>query len=185
MRAGPKERARIRKLESRPVIKQIHRILLLWSKKRRFLPQSLMGRALRYALGQWESLLPYLEAGQVEIDNNLVENAIRPTAVGKKNWLFFGDAQAGQRSAVIYTVIESCRHHGIDPYEYLRDVFTRLPSATNWQVKDLTPAAWAKARRAAELQRAARITTARFRLLEGTADVECCGSTQLSFQDAH
>jgi hypothetical protein len=73
----------------------------------------------------------------------------------KRNWLFFGDAQAGERSAIIYTVIESCRRHGIDPYEYLRDVFSRLPSATNWQVKDLTPEAWAKARRTAALQRAA------------------------------
>jgi len=87
----------------------------------------------------------FLEDGRLEIDNNLVENAIRPTAIGKKNWLFIGKAQAGDRSAIIYTVIECCRRRGLDPFAYLRDVFTKLPSTTNWQVKDLTPEAWAKA----------------------------------------
>ena len=80
------------------------------------------------------------------IDNNQVENAIRPTAIGKKNWLFIGEAEAGQRSAVLYTIIEACRCRGIDPWTYLRDVLTRLPTLTNWQVKDVTPEAWAKAR---------------------------------------
>ena len=105
-----------------------------------------MGKALDYALGQWTSLLLFLEDGRLEIDNNLVENAIRPTAVGKKNWLFVGDAGAGERGAIVYTVIEACRRRGIDPFAYLQDVFTRLPSMTNWQVKDITPEAWAKTR---------------------------------------
>jgi transposase len=69
----------------------------------------------------------YLQDGRVEIDNNLVENAIRPTAIGKKNYLFFGDAGAGQRSAIIYSIVESCRRRGIDPHAYLRDVLARLP----------------------------------------------------------
>jgi transposase len=76
-----------------------------------------------------------------------VENAIRPTALGKKNWLFFGDAEAGERSAIIYSIIESCRRHGIEAYTYLRDVLTRLPSMTNRQIKDIVPKAWAEARR--------------------------------------
>lgn len=83
----------------------------------------------------------------MEIDNNLVENAI-PTAVGKKNWLFIGSAEAGPRAAIVYTVLASCRRHGLDPFEYLRDVFTRLPSMNASQIPELTPAAWAKARRA-------------------------------------
>ena len=66
----------------------------------------------------------------------MVENAIRPTAVGKKNWLFIGEANAGQRSAIIYTLIESCRRRGIEPYTYLRDVLTRLPHLTNKQVPE-------------------------------------------------
>jgi hypothetical protein len=65
--------------------------------------------AIDYALGQWQTLIVFLTDGRVEIDNNLVENAIRPTALGKKNWLFMGDADAGERGAIIYTVIESCR----------------------------------------------------------------------------
>jgi len=63
-----------------------------------------------------------------------------------KNWLFFGDADAGERSAIIYSIIESCQRHGIEPYTYLHDVLTRLPSMTNRQIKDVVPKAWAAAR---------------------------------------
>jgi hypothetical protein len=104
-----------------------------------------MGKAVSYTLAQWESLEVYLKEPEIEIDNNLVENAIRPTALGKKNWLFFGDADAGERSAIIYSIIESCRRHGIEPYTYLRDVLTRLPTMTNRQIKDIVPKAWAAA----------------------------------------
>ena len=91
----------------------------------------------------------FLENGRLEIDNNLVENAIRPTAcVGKKNWLFVGEAGAGQRGAIIYTIIETCRAaEGIDPYAYLRDVLSRLPRMTNHQIPEITPEAWAKSHR--------------------------------------
>jgi hypothetical protein len=137
------------------VIERLRRTLLHWKERKRFLPQSLMGKAIDYALGQWTSLLPYLEDGRLEIDTNLVENAIRPTAVGKKNWLFIGEANAGERSAIIYTIVESCRRRGLDPYAYLRDVLTRLPMATNWQIKNLTPEAWAKSQPSARLKTAA------------------------------
>ncbi len=78
---------------------------------------------------------------------SFVENAIRPTALGKKNWLFIGDAGAGERGAILYTIVESCRRRGIDPIAYLREVFTRLPLLTNWQLKELTPEAWQKSHR--------------------------------------
>jgi transposase len=154
-RAGPKLREAGRASLSRPVLARVHRALMRLKTAHRFLPQSLMGKAIDYALGQWSSLHLFLEDGRLEIDNNLVENAIRPTAIGKKNWLFIGEATAGNRSAIIYTVIESCRRRGIDPFVYLRDVFTRLPSMTNWQVKDITPEAWAKSQRRAALRAAA------------------------------
>jgi transposase len=154
-RAGPKLREAMRASQSRPVLARLHRALVRLKTAHRFLPRSLMGRAIDYALGQWQSLLVFLGDGRLEIDNNLIENAIRPTAIGKKNWLFFGEAEAGARSAILYTIVENCRRRGIDPFAYLRDVFTRLPSATNWQVKDLTPEAWAK-----EQQRAALRATA-------------------------
>jgi transposase len=154
-RAGPKQRALARLIESRPVIERLRRTLLHWKSRKRFLPQSLMGKAIDYALSQWDWLLPYLDDGRLEIDTNLVENAIRPTAIGKKNWLFIGEANAGERSAIIYTIVESCRRRGIDPYAYLRDVLARLPASTNWQIKDLTPAAWLKSHTISALKTAA------------------------------
>ena len=154
-RAGPALRQAERASLSRPVLARLHRALIRLKTKHRFLPRSAMGKAIDYALGQWTSLLVFLEDGRLEIDNNRIENAIRPTAVGKKNWLFIGDAEAGDRSAIIYTVIENCRRRDIDPFAYLRDIFTRLPSATNWQVKDLTPEAWAKAQVGEKLRKIA------------------------------
>jgi transposase len=145
-RAGPNLRAAIRSSQSRMIMNRLHHTLVALKTSRRFLPRSLMGGAIDYALGQWSTLLVYLDDGRLEIDNNLIENAIRPTAVGKKNWLFIAEAGAGERSAIIYTIIENCRRRGIDPYAYLKDVFTRLPSMTNWQVKEITPKAWAKQR---------------------------------------
>ena len=143
-RAGPRLRAAVRAHESRPLIKRLERVCLHLKRHGRFLPQSLLGIAMDYALGQWQTLDVYLADGRVEIDNNLVENAIRPTALGKKNWLFVGEAEAGDRGAIIYTIIESCRRRGIDPYAYLREVLTRLPQMTNHQIHEVTPAAWAK-----------------------------------------
>jgi transposase len=137
-------RAVARAHQSTPILRRIHRALVSLKTSRRHLPQSLMGQAIDYTLSQWPMLNVYLRDGRIEIDNNLVENAIRPTAIGKKNWLFFGEAHAGERSAIIYTVIESCRRRGIDPHAYLRDVLARLPTLTNWQIKDVTPEAWSK-----------------------------------------
>jgi hypothetical protein len=154
-RAGPRLRAAVRAHQSRPIVARLERVLLRLKTSGRHLPQSLLGGAMDYALGQWRTLTVYLADGRVEIDNNLVENAIRPTAIGKKNWLFVGDADAGERSAVIYTVIESCRRRGLDPYAYLREVLTRLPRMTNRQIPEVTPAAWAKAHSARPLQRLA------------------------------
>jgi hypothetical protein len=108
-----------------------------------------------YALNLWPLLGVYLDDGRIEIDQNLVENAIRPTALGKKNWLFIGEAEAGERSAILYTIVESCRRRGLDPYAYLRDILTRLPNATNWQIADLTPEAWAKEHPLTSIPRAA------------------------------
>lgn len=143
-RAGPALRQAVRESESRPIYRRIQDALL--AIKARYLPKSALGKAMAYALAQWPRLELWLHDGHVEIDNNPVENAIRPTAIGKKNWMFFGSADAGQRSAIIYTIIENCRLQGIDPYAYLRDVLTRLPSLTNQQLDGVTPEAWAKAR---------------------------------------
>jgi transposase len=150
-RAGPALRAAVRASESRPIVKRIERALLKLKAGGRQLPQSLLGTAMDYALGLWPTLEVYLVDGRVEIDNNLVENAIRPTAIGKKNWLFVGEAEAGERSAIIYTVIECCRRRGLNPFAYLRDVLTRLPNMTNRQIPEVMPAAWQKSQRQLKL----------------------------------
>lgn len=153
-RVGPRLRAALRASHSRPIIARLEIVLLRLKARGRYLPQSRLGQAIDYALGQWRTLEVYLNDGRVEIDNNLVENAIRPTAIGKKNWLFIGDAEAGQRSAIIYTVIESCRRHGLDPYAYLREVLTRLPNMTNRQIPEVVPAVWGKNHRPLQVQSA-------------------------------
>jgi transposase len=145
VKAGPRQRRAARACQSRMIIDRIHRALIRLKLKGRHLPQSALGKAIDYALTIWPMLTVYLEDGRVEIDNNPVENAIRPTAIGKKNWLFIGEAEAGQRSAILFTIIEACRYRGIDPQSYLREVLTRLPTLTNRQIKDVTPEAWAKA----------------------------------------
>jgi transposase len=146
-RAGPRLREAVRASQSRPIQARIHSLLVRLKLSKCHLPRSSMGQAIDYALAQWPMLSVYLGDGRIEIDNNLVENAIRPTAIGKKNWLFIGEAEAGERGAILYTIVESCRRRGIDPYRYLSTVLTALPRLTNWQVKGWTPEAWAKAQR--------------------------------------
>jgi len=141
-RAGPRLRAAIRGARARPVLNRLRRIMEIYEGK--VLPQSQLGKALSYARNQWPTLERYVEAGHMEIDNNLVENAIRPTAVGKKNWLFMGSAEAGERNTVVYTLVANCRMHGIEPYAYLKDVLTRLPTTSNQEVEQLTPLNWKK-----------------------------------------
>lgn len=144
-RAGPGTREALRASHHRMVVERLHRALK--KLQPRYLPQSPMGQAISYALNQWPTLERFLEHGEVELDNNLVENAIRPTAIGKKNWLFFGSAEAGQRSAVMYTLVANCRLHGVEPYAYLKAVLERLPRTTNQHVAELTPRRWKNAQR--------------------------------------
>jgi transposase len=151
-KAGPQLRAAVRAHESRPIVARLKRVLIQLKASGRHLPQSSLGIAMDYTLGQWRTLEVFLNDGRVEIDNNLVENAIRPTAIGKKNWLFIGQAEAGERSAIIYTVIESCRRRGLNPYTYLREVLRRLPRMTNKQIPEVTPDAWAKTQRTLQRQ---------------------------------
>lgn len=110
------------------------------------LPQSSLGKAIRYFLNEYEALQIYLERPDYHIDNNLIENEIRPSCVGKRRWLFIGHPQAGWRSAVLYSIIQSCRRRGIDPQEYLTDVLARLPAMKITEIDGLLPQAWLAAR---------------------------------------
>jgi transposase len=114
----------------------------VWARSR-VLPKSTLGKACDYLLGQWAPLIAHLHHGESRLDNNLVENAIRPSCVGKKNWLFIGHPDAGQRSAILYSLIVSCQRHGKDPMAYMKDIITRLPRMTNRDdLRALTPRAW-------------------------------------------
>jgi transposase len=108
----------------------------------RYLPKSTLGSAIRYFTNEYEALIGYLRDGRYEIDNNLVENAIRPMAVGRRRWLFIGHPDAGWRSAVLYSVIGSCRRRGINPQHYLTDTLGRLPAAKTSSLHSFLPANW-------------------------------------------
>lgn len=141
IQAGPVLREATRAWQARPVLKRIGHMLEKWNRTHRFLPKSGAGEAINYTLNLWNQLEVYLTDGRIDIDNNHVENAIRPTAVGKKNWLFIGAEQAGQSSAILYTIIEECRRLGLNPQTYLTEVLKRLPTATNRMIHTLTPVA--------------------------------------------
>ena len=116
--------------------------LALWARQR-VLPKSALGKACDYLLSQWAPLTAHLHHGESRLDNNLVENAIRPSCIGKKNWLFIGHPDAGQRSAILYSLIVLCQRHGKDPLAYLKDLLTRLPRMTNRDdLRLLTPRLW-------------------------------------------
>ena len=134
----------MRAWQAQPVLNRLHRAMELV--RRRTLPQGLLGQAIDYTLKRWETLTRFVDDGVLEIDNNLVENAIRPSALGKKNFLFIGHPEAGERSAVVYTLLGSCRRQGLNPFDYLKDLFTRLPATKISQIKDFVPAAWANAK---------------------------------------
>jgi hypothetical protein len=125
------------------VLSRLHKALQ--SLAPRVLPGSSVGKAIAYALNRWEDLCRYADHGEVEIDNNLCENAIRPTAIGKKNFLFIGHPEAGARSAMVYSILGSCRRRDVNPAKYLLDVLKRLPDLKAKDIPSLTPGAWAKA----------------------------------------
>ena len=136
----PEQRGQVRAEKSAPILAALKpRLEALWPG---CLPQSPLGKAIHYALAEWDPLNRFLQDGRLEIDNNLTENAIRPSAVGKKNWLFIGHPEAGWRNAVIYSVIASCRRRGLDPWVYVREVLQRLPTMNHSEVPTLLPRCW-------------------------------------------
>jgi transposase len=89
-------------------------------------PSALLGKAVNYTLKEWEKLLHYLDRPYLTPDTNMIENAIRPFVVGRKNWLFSGSPRGAHASATLYSLIETAKANGIEPYRYLRYVFTKL-----------------------------------------------------------
>jgi transposase len=112
------------------------------------LPKSPIAQAINYARNHWQALLRFTEQGFLNIDNNASERAMRPAALGRKNFLFAGSDEGGRTTAVLYTLTQTCRRHGIDPFAYLQDVLTRLPKNDFQDLADLFPHRWAEAQRA-------------------------------------
>jgi transposase len=94
-------------------------------------PKGLLGKAVNYTLGQWDSLIRYMDNGWLRPDNNLLENNIRPFVVGRKNWLFSGHPRGAEASAALYSLVITAKENGLEPYHYLRFVFEKLPFANS------------------------------------------------------
>lgn len=124
---SPDEIRELRQELAKPRMESFHAWLL--QRKPETPPKSLLGKAISYTLGQWHRLIQYLEDGHLQIDNNLTENAIRPFAVGRKNWLFCATPEGAKASATLYSLIETAKANGLEPYWYLRYLFERLPLA--------------------------------------------------------
>ena len=106
------------------------------------LPKSPLGLAIGYARNQWLALKRFLEDGALEIDNNTSENALRPIAIGRKNFLFVGSEHGGRRAAILYSLIRTCDRHGVNAWDYLRDVLVRISTHPASQIDDLLPHRW-------------------------------------------
>ena len=144
--APPACRELIRRARSLPIADELHAFILEQYKTQR--PASNIAQALGYTLNQWGKIRHCLSQGVLEIDTNLVENMIRPTKLGMKNWMFFGSLEAGTNNALIYTLLANCRAQHLDPEDYLVEVIKRLPpDATPEQAAALTPARIAAERR--------------------------------------
>lgn len=133
------ERYERRKKKAFPILKKLYR--LIRAQRKSTLPQSIYAKALNYAWDQRVPMLRYLRDGRYEIDNNLIENQMRPVALGRKNYLFAGSHDGAKRAAVIYSLLNTAKLNGINPFEYLRDVLRRihLPGVT---LEDLRPQNW-------------------------------------------
>ena len=138
------ERLDLRQQKAKPVFDLFH----AWMQEQynEVLPKSKIGQALQYGLNRWKNMHPYLNNGALEIDNNLVENIIRPAAIGRKNYLFAGSHDAAKRIAMVYTFFAACKHHNINPEEWLTDVLNRIHSHPINQINHLLPHYWKKQR---------------------------------------
>ncbi|MBA2762136.1 MAG: IS66 family transposase [Segetibacter sp.] len=132
----------VRQKEAVPTLKKLKE----WMTEEypKVLPKSLIGQAIAYCLGRWDKLIMYTTDGRLKIDNNPVENAIRPIAIGRKNYLFAGSHEAAQRAAMIYSLFATCRIHQINPYDWLKDVLEQMHLYTTSNIKELLPQNWKK-----------------------------------------
>lgn len=136
----PDEKLKVRQLEAVPVLADFRR--WLEGHYPTLLPQGALGEAFGYALNNWQALTRYTESGILVPDNNLLEAAMRPIAMGRKAYLFAGAERGGHVAATLYSLLGTCKLHGIEPYAYLKDVLRRLPSQRVDRLAELLPFNW-------------------------------------------
>lgn len=136
----PDEVFELRQVEALPILKSLGK----WMKETYLttLPKSTIGKALAYSIERWPELMMYASNGKLNIDNNPVENSIRPVAIGRKNYLFAGNHEAAQRSAMLYSLVGTCKLNGINPFIWLRDVITRISTHSINKIDELLPQNW-------------------------------------------
>ena len=134
------ERGRMRRDKSKRLVDALHQWMLL--QRQRVTDGTAIARALDYSLKRWIALTRFVEDGRLPIDNNWIENQIRPIAIGRGNWLFAGSLRAGQRAAAVMSLIQSAKLNGHDPYAYLKDVLARLPTQKNSRIDELLTPNW-------------------------------------------
>jgi hypothetical protein len=130
----------LRQQRSKPIAEAFRQWL---TRQKALVPDgSAAAKAINYSLGRWAALIRYLDDGELPIDNNHIENRIRPVALGRGNWLFCGSLRAGKRAAAIMSLIQSAKLNGHDPYVYLKDVMERLPTQPASRLGELLPHQW-------------------------------------------
>jgi transposase len=132
------KRYALRQEKSKPRIEEIAK----WLRQQSKLRKSPIGQAIAYTLNNLDALKVYLEDGDLEIDNNAAERAIRGLCIGRNNWTFFGSDRGGKTAAILYSLVQTCKSHQIDPFEYLRDVFTRISSHPVNKLHEFLPDRW-------------------------------------------
>jgi len=126
-----------RQEQSVPILAAIH--LVLKTQLTTSLPKSPLGKAIQYTLSRWEKLNVYTQEGFLPIDNNLVENSIRPIAIGRRNWLFAGSHEAAKISAMLYRLFATCKLHNIEPIQWLTEVLSKIKDHPINRIKELLP----------------------------------------------
>jgi len=134
------KRFELRQLKSKPLLDKI----ALWMKENaaKYPPASPVGKAIKYAANRWKELLVYTTDGKFEIDNNLVENSVRPVALGRKNYLFAGSHEAAKNAGMMYSFFTSCRRNNVNPFDWLKDVLERIPEHSVRRLDELLPGRW-------------------------------------------
>jgi transposase len=145
---GHDERRALRQKRATPLLRELMRLARVMGPS--VLPKSPLGEALTYLRNQMRYVAQYIRDGRLEIDNNGAERQLRGVAVGRKNWLFAGSMKGLHRAALLYSLVQSAKLAGVEPWAYLKEVLDRLPNHPHSRIGELLPKQWAAARAVAQ-----------------------------------